>query len=80
MVKAHDRDRTEYFEGVRMISFCSLKPYLEKGTTIDEFWPLASDVDGVVPTSAEWLKEMSERAKQMAEIYSKNNLNAGRVD
>ena len=40
MLRAHDEERLDQFEYARMISFCSLMPYLEKGTTIDKFWSI----------------------------------------
>lgn len=40
MCRAHDEDRLDQFEYARMISFCSLMPYVEKGTTVDKFWAI----------------------------------------
>lgn len=46
MWRAHDEDRLDQFEYARMISYCSLMPYLEKGTTMQSFWAIpARDTD-----------------------------------
>jgi hypothetical protein len=40
MWRAHDEDRLDHFEYARMIAFCSAMPYLEKGTTLQQFWSI----------------------------------------
>jgi hypothetical protein len=40
MCRAHDEDRLDQFEYARLQGYCSLIPYMEKGTTIQKFWSI----------------------------------------
>lgn len=58
MSRARDQLRLEQFEDIRFLGWCSLLPYMEKGTTMQKFWKLPTD-------SAEDEAEKLDHAKKL---------------
>ena len=65
IIEGHEIDRKEGFEFTRGSAYLISSPYLKKGTTITQFWPLPWD-EGYTPKEIdpEQLKKDTAKAKE----------------
>jgi len=68
MNRAANKQRVEQFEDIRFLGWCSLLPYMEKGTTMQKFWKLPTDNEDdekeKLDQAKKLMDEMTEKYRQ----------------
>ena len=71
MSRARDQMRIEQFEDIRFLGWCSLVPYMEKGTTIQKFWKLPTDIENEEEKLDQAKKLMDEVTEKYRQFYKR---------